>query len=277
MKTVLVTGATSGIGLATAKLFARNGYLVVGTTSNLQAAIKRLSASAEGIPDFQLVEMDLADPGSTQKGWESTLSYLTQVDILINNAGYGELGSVEDTPMGDARRLFEVNYFGTVELVKRVLPSMRRRGKGVIINIGSIVSGLQFPFKAQYCAAKSAVTGFTLSLYHEVKPYGIRVHLVEPGWVRSEFHTRLRPVVDQATPYGARLKPFLDFSRDSDPRIPSGEHVSELILDIAENPKAKVRNPVGREAKLFTIASRILGWRLVHRLVERKLVRKGSM
>ena len=128
----------------------------------------------------------------------------------------------------------------------------------------------------KYCASKSALTGFTLSLRYELHPHRIRVHILEPGWVRSEFHDRLRPVVKDGSPYAPRLKPFLDFTRDSDPRIPDGRAVAEIILSTLRNPKAPVRIAVGPEAKKFRIARRFLSNAMLDRLLLWKLSRKGD-
>jgi short-subunit dehydrogenase len=143
--------------------------------------------------------------------------------------------------------------------------------------MGSIVFSLQFPFKAQYCAAKSALSAFTLSLRHEVKPHGIRVHLLEPGWVRSEFHSRLKPVAPAGSPYAARLAPFLDYSRDRDPRVIDGEGVARVLLVTLENPKAPVRIAVGDDAKKFFLVSRFLSHAMLDRLLGWKLGRKGAV
>ena len=273
---ILLTGASSGIGLAAAYLLAERGYRVVGTARDPEALRRRLQLERGERPPFQLVAMDLAVPASVEAGFAEALALLGGIDILINNAGQGELGSVEDTDPADSRRLFEVNYFSVVRLVQKSLPGMRARGSGVILNLGSIVHDLQFPFKSQYCASKSALTGFTLSLRYEVHPHNIRVHILEPGWVRSEFHNRLRPVIKDGSPYASRLKPFLDFSRDHDPSIPDGKAVAEIILSTLENPKAPVRIAVGREAKKFRLARRFLSNAMLDKILLRKLAQKGD-
>lgn len=273
---VLLTGASSGIGLAAAYLFASRGYQVVGTAREPDEVRERLEKERGAQPPFDLVEMDLTDAGSVEKGFAAAMGILGGVDVLINNAGVGELGAVEDTDLADSRDLFEVNYFAPVSLVKKVLPGMRSRGRGAILNLGSIVHDLQFPFKAQYCASKSALTGFTLALRYEVHPYGIRVHVFEPGWVRSGFHDRLRPVIKKDSPYAPRLKPFLDFSRDSDPAIPDGQAVAEVLLSALEDPRAPVRVAVGGESRKFRIARRFLSNRMLDRLLLWKLSKKGD-
>ena len=268
-KTVFITGASSGIGLETARLLTANGYKVVGTC--------RHPDRVQPVPEFPLIAMDQSDPLSVERGFAEAQARLGTIDILINNAGTGELGAVEDTPDAEARRLFEVNYFSAVQLTRLCLPAMRERGAGIIVQLGSIVFSLQFPFKAQYCASKAALSGFTLSLRHEVQPFGIRVHLLEPGWVRSEFHSRLQPVSPPGSAYAARLKPFLNYARDSDPRIPDGAYVARVILGTLVNPKTPVRIAVGADAKKFFLVSRFLSHNILDRLLGWKLSRKGAL
>jgi short-subunit dehydrogenase len=273
---VLLTGASSGIGLATAYLLSERGYKVVGTARDPEEVRQKLaSASGKELP-FTLVKMDLSDPASVDQGYAAALEILGEVDVLINNAGQGELGAVEDTDLSDSRQLFEVNYFSVVHLIKKVIPGMRARASGVILNLGSIVHDLQFPFKAQYCASKSALTGFSLALRYELHPYHIRVHIFEPGWVRSEFHNRLRTMVKPGSLYAPRLKPFLDFSRDKDPAIPDGKAVAQVLLEVLENPSAPVRVAVGREAKKFRLVRRFLSNRMLDRMLLWKLSQKGD-
>jgi len=262
---ILITGASSGIGLATARLLASQGHTVVGTCRD-----------PASVPDagFPLIAMDQTDPDAVTRGFAAAEALLGPVGVLINNAGMGELGAVEDTDLATARRLFEVNYFSAVQLTRLCLPAMRARGAGVIVQLGSIVHSLQFPFKAQYCASKSALSGFTLALRHEVKPHGIRVHLLEPGWVRSAFHARLEPVAPPGSVYVDRLRPFLDFSRDADPRVIDGAGVARVILETIENPRAPVRIAVGRDAKAFFRVNRFLSHAMRDRILGWKLARK---
>ncbi len=292
LRRVLITGASTGIGWAAAKLFASRGYQVVGTVRRLDEAKARWSAegaagqgggSGGTGPDtgsdaaqVRFVEMELTEPESIRRGFAEAEAMLGGIDVLINNAGQGELGSVEDTPLEASRKLFEVNYFAPVALVKLAVPGMRGRGRGAILNLGSIVHDLQFPFKAQYCASKSALTGFSLSLRYEVFPHGVRVHVFEPGWVRSEFHNRLRPVTVPGSVYADRLKPFLDFSRDHDASIPDGMEVARIMLATLENSRAPVRVAVGREARKFRIARRFLSNAMLDRLLLWKLSKKGD-
>ncbi len=252
-----------------ARLLASRGYNVVGTC--------RRPESIPPIPGVHLIAMEQSDPASIDRGFAEAVKQLGHIDVLINNAGTGELGAVEDTSLEEARRMFEVNYFSMVQLTKLCLPGMRERKSGAILQMGSIVFSLQFPFKAQYCASKAALSAFSLSLRHEVYPYGIRVHLFEPGWVRSEFHSRLQPVQRPGSLYASRLEPFLDFSRDTDPSIPGGEEVAQIILKTLENARAPVRIAVGAEARKFFLVSRFLSHHMLDRILRWKLSRKQTL
>lgn len=276
LERVLITGASSGIGMAAAIRLAKAGYRVVGTARDPRAAAEGILKVTGAPPPFHLAAMDLAVPDSVEAGFAEALSRLGGVDVLVNNAGMGELGAVEDTPLERSRRMFEVNYFGPVALVKLCAPGMRKRGAGVIVNLGSIVHDLQFPFKATYCASKSALTGFSLSLRYELYPHGIRVHILEPGWVRSDFHNRLEPQGGPSSPYAHRLKPFLDYSRDQDPRIPDGDAVAQVIQGAIEDPKSPVRIAVGREARTYRLARRFLSNAMLDRLLLWKLAKKNQ-
>ena len=264
---VFITGASSGIGLATARLFASHGYNVVGAC--------RHPDTAPSISGVRLIAMDQTDPVSVEKGFAEVLAHLGHIDILINNAGVGELEAVEESTQEQARRLFEVNYFSAVQLTRLCISGMRERGRGAILQLGSIVFSLQFPFKAQYCASKAALSAFSLSLRQEVHPFGIRVHLFEPGWVRSAFHERMHPVLRENSPYAEKIRLFLDFSRDRNPNVPDGDHVAQVILKILENPEAPVRVTVGADARRFFRVNRFLSHQMLDRILRWKLSRKG--
>jgi short-subunit dehydrogenase len=275
--TMLITGASSGIGAAALRLFASQGYRVLGTCRNPESTLAKWKSENyfDGIPLPTLLEADLAIPGEVEVLHRRAKAALDGIDILLNNAGMGELGAVEETSPDFARQIFEVNFFAAARLTQLVLPAMRAKQSGILLNMGSIVHSLQFPFKALYCASKSALSSYTLSLRHEVSPYGIRVHLFEPGWVQSQFHERLQPVLKPGSVYAPRLKPFLDFSRDRNPKTTKSEAVAHILLKTVQNPNAPVRIPVGSDAKTFFLASRFLSHAMQDRILQWKLVRKN--
>jgi NAD(P)-dependent dehydrogenase (short-subunit alcohol dehydrogenase family) len=268
MRKVLITGATSGVGLAAAKLFSVSSK-VVGTTSNAQTVVDFTHS------EYNLIKMDLSDSVQRVEGLAKAIELLGGYpDVVIHNAGVGELGAVEDTDLELSLKLFEVNYWGPVWLTKEILPHFRNRASGHFLFMGSIVFELQFPFKAQYCASKSALSAFALSLRHEVEPYGIYTHLLEPGWVRTNFHNALTEISNPETPYGPRLAPFKDFSADQDSKLPDGDDVAQVLLDLVIDPSKPVRQDVGPDCKKFKFAKRFLRNHWIDKIIKKKIIDK---
>lgn len=181
MQTVLITGGSSGIGRIAALEIAELGYRVYTAARRLD---KMEDLRKSGIHPLKI---DLTDSQSIRQGMEKILSQSGGVDILINNAGYGSYGSVEEVPMEEARRQFDVNLFGLAEITRTVLPGMRERGRGRIINVSSIAGRIHAPYAAWYHASKHALEGFNSCLRTEVSPFGIEVISVQPGPIRTEW------------------------------------------------------------------------------------------
>jgi NAD(P)-dependent dehydrogenase (short-subunit alcohol dehydrogenase family) len=177
-KVVLVTGASSGLGRATAALLAGQGYRVFGTS--------RLPSVAD-LPGVEMLILDVREDASVEQAVESVMQQTARIDVLINNAGYLLSGAIEETSIEEAKAQFDTNFFGAVRMVRAVLPSMRAHGGGRIVNIGSLAGLIGVPFEGFYSASKHALEGYTASLRHEVRPFGIYVSTVEPGFFRSEL------------------------------------------------------------------------------------------
>jgi NAD(P)-dependent dehydrogenase (short-subunit alcohol dehydrogenase family) len=172
MNTVLITGCSSGYGLETARHFLELGWHVVATMRSPRPHL---------LPDssrLRVLALDVTDPGSIA----AALDAAGPLDALVNNAGIGALGAFEATPMATVRELFETNTFGTLAMTQAVLPHFRERRAGVIVNVTSSATLAPFPLVAAYTASKTAVEGFTASLAHELRPFNVRVKLVEPGY-----------------------------------------------------------------------------------------------
>ena len=180
-KVILITGASSGIGLDAAQTFARQGHRV-------WAAARRVELMEplknEGV---HVLKMDVTDETSMQQGVETVIQAEGRIDVLVNNAGYGYFGAIENVPMTDARRQLEVNVFGLARLTQLVLPYMRKQGSGRIINTSSIAGKMAFYMGGWYNVTKYSVEAFSDALRMEVKPYGIDVVMIEPGAIKTNW------------------------------------------------------------------------------------------
>jgi NAD(P)-dependent dehydrogenase (short-subunit alcohol dehydrogenase family) len=236
--TVLVTGASSGIGQATARLFAEEGFRVFGTS-------RRMRVQEWGV---EMVEMDVRSSDSVERCTAELLARAGPIDVLINNAGVMHQGIAEETTMEDARAVFETNFFGVVRLTNSMLPLMRARRQGRIINVGSLAAWVGEPAEAFYSASKSALARYTEALRHEVWCLGIHVSLVEPGAFQTNV---LRAASENRTPIGdynavreaARRTVREGLRKGGDPRT-----VARLILKVATARSPRLRYGAGLEA-----------------------------
>ena len=179
----LITGASSGIGHATALALAASGWVVYGAARRVDR-MQELEASG-----CHVLEMDVTDDASLRAGVDRILTEQHRLDVLVNNAGYGSYGALEDVPIDEARRQFEVNVFGLARLTQLVLPTMRALGRGRIINVSSIGGRIYEPIGSWYHATKFAVEGLSDSLRIELAPHGIDVVIIQPGPIRTEWNT----------------------------------------------------------------------------------------
>lgn len=187
-RTVLVTGASSGFGKACGRLLAANGFRVFGTSRR---------ADFSELDGVTMVPMDVDDCESVQAAIDYVHREAGAIDVLVNNAGYGISGAIEDTEIAEAKALFETNFFGVHRVCSAVVPVMREQGRGHIVNIGSIGGVVSIPFQAFYSASKSALASLSDGLAMELKPYGIRVTRIEPGDYKTGF-TANRVMVEKS-------------------------------------------------------------------------------
>jgi NAD(P)-dependent dehydrogenase (short-subunit alcohol dehydrogenase family) len=178
---VLITGASSGIGEATALVLSNAGHIVYGAARRVER-MKHLEDAG-----IHILPLDVTDENSMKQCVETILEREGQIDVLVNNAGYGSYGAVEDVPIEEARRQLDVNVFGLARMIQLVLPSMRSRHTGRIINIASMAGRVHTPFGAWYHATKFAVEGFSDALRLELKPFGIDVVIIEPGGINTDW------------------------------------------------------------------------------------------
>jgi len=180
-KAVLITGCSTGIGRATAERLAQDGWTVYATARRLES-IEDLKARG-----CKLLELDITDEASAAAAVAAVEEAEGAVGVLVNNAGINELGAIETVPLDRVRRLFETNVFGMIGMCQRVLPGMRRQRWGRIVNVGSMNGRFTWPGMGHYCATKHAIEAISDALRHEVRPFGVAVSLIEPGFVKTTF------------------------------------------------------------------------------------------
>src|SRR5688500_3086765 len=186
-KVVLVTGASSGIGEATAERLARAGYKVYGTSRRVVEAGQR---------SFAMLPLDVTSDASVEAAVGELVRLEGRIDLLVNNAGFGVApAGAEESSIEQAKAIFDTNFFGLIRMTRAVVPHMRRQGHGRIINIGSVLGFLPMPYGALYAATKHAVEGYSESLDHELRTRGIRVSVVEPAYTKTQFDANFwRPI-----------------------------------------------------------------------------------
>jgi len=264
----LVTGGSSGIGESTARALLAKGFVVYAVARR----VDRMAALSElGVHTFA---MDVTDDASMVAGIDRIIDEQGHIDVLVNNAGYGSYGAVEDVPIDEARRQFEVNVFGLARLVQLVTPHMRERKSGRIINISSIGGKFYEPFGAWYHATKFAVEGFSDSLRMELRPFGIQVVLIEPGPIRTEWNEIARDSLLERSGDGA----YASYARqahgvmerfDEPSRASTPEEVADKIVKAALAKRPAARYPVGRGARTITTSRDLLPDRVFDEVVSR--------
>ena len=267
-RVALVTGGSSGIGECTVGELLDAGF----TVYTVARRVDRMKALADR--GAHVFAMDVTDDDSMVSGVQRILEEQGRIDVLVNNAGYGSYGAVEDVPIEEARRQFEVNVFGLARLTQLVTPHMRAQGSGRIINISSIGGRFYEPFGAWYHATKFAVEGFSDSLRLELKPFGIDVVIIQPGPVATEWNEIARDSLLErsgATDYGryARRahKVLAEFDKPS--RAATPEDVARKILKAATTRRPAARYPVGRGARIITSSRDHLPDRFFDQVVSR--------
>ncbi len=234
-QTVLITGASAGIGAATAARLARAGFNVFGTSRNVTAPTPA--------PAVRMIAMDVRDPGSVARGVETMMKAAGRIDVLVNNAGYGIAGSVEDTSVADMTAQLDTNFLGPLRVCQVVIPIMRTQGAGRIIQISSLAARIGIPFQGAYSASKSALEGMSEALSIELAPFNIHVSMIEPGDTKTNF-TAARIWTEKAKSsavYGERARHAIRVMEKSEQAGTPADAVARLVEDAITAAKPKLR------------------------------------
>lgn len=252
-RVALVTGASSGIGLVTAQSLEKAGYRVFGTS-------RKPVANSQGVT---MLICDVTDEGSVQSLITEIVKQAGRIDLVVNNAGVGLLGGAEESSIAQAQRLFDVNVFGVARVVNAVLPVMRKQKSGRIVNMSSILGLIPSPFNAFYASTKHAIEGYSESLDHEVRAFGIRVVLVEPGVTRTSFEENLTRA-DQPLPiYASERARSENLMRKWVEEGDAPQVVADTVVKAATAKKPKLRYSAGKQSGQVRALRRYLPERVI--------------
>lgn len=249
MKSVIITGANRGIGLDTALLFGRAGYKVYATMRNPEAAVVLGEKAVKDSLDIKMMQMDVNSDDSVKSCINSIIQENGPVDVIVNNAGIERHGNIEEMDLEVFRDVMETNYFGVIRCVQAVLPSMRENKSGCIINIASVAGKISNSPLAPYSASKFALEALSEALAQEVKPFDIKVRIIEPGIINTDMARDIQygdynANYPQAQRFGGMFRASLE-----NPTSPT--LVAETILDAAQTESSQLRYPVGPDAIPF--------------------------
>jgi NAD(P)-dependent dehydrogenase (short-subunit alcohol dehydrogenase family) len=264
-KTILITGASGGIGRATALYFAEKGWNVAAT---LRDPLKADSVLKH--PQIRLFALDVTDPNSIAKAIRDTLNSFKKIDVLLNNAGYGLFGPIEAIEGQQLQQQFATNLFGLIGVTQHILPVMRDAGEGLIINVSSIVGRLALPYASSYVATKFAVEGLSESMRYELEPFRIRVKMVEPGSIATEFGKGSKQIAVTA-PYQEGMNKFLTVFTKGNSAGAKPEEVAKVIYRAANDRSNRLRY-LAKPGPLFWM-NRILPDALWRRLMVKVMVK----
>jgi short-subunit dehydrogenase len=247
-RVAIVTGASSGIGEATAELLANSGYKVYGTSRKADQVSNR---------PYKMIALDVTSEASVAAALKQVIDIEGQIDLLVNNAGFGVApGGAEESSIEQTQRIFDTNFFGLVRMTRAVLPYMRKQGAGRIINIGSILGLIPAPYMATYAATKHAVEGYSESIDHELRTQGIRVSVIEPAYTNTQFESNTQELDSKLAEYATARKALaklikISVAAGDDPGV-----VAEVVLKAASAKNPKLRYAAGKLARRLSLLRR---------------------
>ena len=252
----VITGGSSGIGKSTAKLLHQNGYSVY--------ELSRTGKSEDGIAH---ITADITRPEDIKCAFKEVFDKEGRIDLLVNNAGMGISGAIEFTPIEQAHRIFDVNFFGTFLCCKEAIPYLRKTPGSRIINLSSVAAPLSIPFQSFYSATKAAINSLTLALANEVRPFGIKVSAVMPGDVHTGFTAAREKNEDGADLYGETIKKAVSSMEKDELSGMKPEYIASVIYRVSQKKNPKVLYVAGNKYSLFVFIAKVLPINVCNKLV----------
>lgn len=257
----LITGCSSGIGYETALMLARNGFHTFATMRNTKKSDSLEEIIKKERLDLNIRELDVNDDTSIENTINCIKREANRIDVLINNAGYGLVGFFEDLTLDEIRNQFETNFFGVLNITKKIIPIMRLQKSGTIINVSSGAGQVGFPGISAYVSTKFAIEGFSESLMYELFPYGIKVVIVEPGVMKTNFFRNCivsEHSMKKSSPYSRSLDKFQKNVELMQEHATSPIDVAKVIIQVLGNNEPKQRYIVGNDVAMILEAKKNL-------------------
>ena len=270
-KVVIITGASRGFGELIAKKFQKENFQVIATMRNIDS-----SPSLKKLNNIDIKKLDVTVKSDIKNVIDFTIKKYNRIDVLINNAGYGAMGFLEEASEEEIKYQYDVNFFGLINCIKGVLPQMRKQKDGVIINISSIAGRFGLPFTSLYNSSKFAVEGLTECLHYELSLFGIDIKTVAPGSFRTGFHDSINFTEDEKKEdldvVRENLKKALEDGIKNEPPFPFGfgnnDDVANFVFKKSIT-KSKVSNFIGRDTKIINFFIKIFGRELLFKIIKK--------
>lgn len=274
-KTVLITGSSTGIGKSVAEYFVSQGWNVAATMRTPEKATDFVKAD-----NLRLYKLDVTDPGSIKKAIELAMQDFGNIDVVVNNAGYGAVGIFEKASPEEIQKQFDTNVFGVMNVIREILPHFRERKSGTIVNITSMGGLLTFPLYSIYHGTKWALEGFGEALHYELKAFNIRIKNVEPGAIKTDFYSRSMNVFKNPAIKGYDHFEEVVFknTQDAEKTAPGPLVVAKKVFKAANSTSYKLRYPVGGQGPMLLMIRKMipLSWyRALVKMVTEKGMNKG--
>ena len=258
-KVALVTGSSSGIGFETSLALARNGYHTFATMRNLGKDEKIKQIIEKEDLSIEIVELDVDDEESVNQAIKTISEKKDRIDVLVNNAGYGMWGTVEDVSLDEFKQQFETNFFSIIRLIQKVAPIMRKQGSGNIVNISSVAGRIGFPVSPAYISSKFALEGLSESLRFELMPFGINVIIIEPGVIKTNFFDSMK--LSEKSQQDSTYKEITDKVISGVKMMAEmGTHpkdVADVVIKTLGEEKPLPRYVIGNDAMMFLEAKKM--------------------
>jgi NAD(P)-dependent dehydrogenase (short-subunit alcohol dehydrogenase family) len=270
-KVAIVTGSSSGIGLDASVTLAQNGFLTYATMRNLdKSSIVKAAADKEQLP-IKVVQLDVTDDHSVKDAIRAIVSEAKRIDVLINNAGFGLVGAFEDLSIDEIKDQYETNVFGMIRVTQAVLPIMREQKSGIIVNVSSGAGLFGYPGGSAYVSSKFAIEGLSESISYELEQFGIKVVLIEPGFIKTNFSNAMviaKKAQDPSSLYSSMMQKIQASSNEMAKNGSSVDIVSKAILKAVTSERPNLRYLVGKDVETWATNKKTMSDSQFHNMMQ---------